>query len=345
MSSVSGYSGVYAVDWAQTAPGEEWGLDPKLMSIGMSWRWEGEARRLDAATETLLLDRSSTRADPRRRARRRMRRLALAEMPWRAEDPDAFDPLPGNSMTLTDGARLYHARLICRGGRRLAVFEPLMPPQGRELWVAALNLEPNAERRPVGVICFLPGTLIDTPGGPRAVETLEPGDRIDTRDSGPQPLVWRGETHLSGAELYLHPSLRPLRIRAGALDGGGPDVDLLVSPGHRLLLPAPAALTDERELLVAAGDLEDGRTVRRDFSLTSVRYVHLMLERHEILTANGLPCESFHPGMADATVLAWHARSLEKAAPGLMADPVRFGPPARRCLDRGEAAILRHALA
>jgi hypothetical protein len=345
MSSVSGFSGVYAVDWAQTAPGDEWGLDPSLMSVGMTWRWEGMARRLDAGVETLLLDKSADRADPRRRARHRLRRLALADMPLHGFDDEDSNPLPGETMTLTDGARLYHARLVRRISGLLAVFEPILPPAGRELWIAALTLLQPEARRPVGVICFLPGTRIATPDGPRAVETLEPGDRIETRDNGAQPLVWRGETHLSGAELYLHPALRPLRVQAAALGDARPDADLLVSPGHRLLLPAPGAVSGDREVLVAAEDLEDGRMVRRDFTLSSVRYVHLMLEGHEIITANGQPCESFHPGMADARVLAWHARSLEKAVPGLLADPARFGPPARRCLDRGEAAILRHAMA
>lgn len=343
MSSVSGFNGVYAVDWAQTAPGEEWGLAPDLLAIGMSWRWQGEARRLDAGVAALWLDRPSDRADPRARARRRIERLALAAMPAEAADGGNDAALAPDSLVLTDGARLYPARIVQQGTRRLAVFHPLLPPADRELWIAALNLAPPASRRG-GVICFLPGIRIATPEGPRAVETLQPGERIDTRDNGAQPLVWRGETRLSGAELYLHPHLRPLRIAAGALPGGRPDADLLVSPGHRLLMEARAELGDA-EVLVSAADLEDGRGVRRDFALSSVRYVHLMLERHEILTANGQPCESFHPGLAEESVLKWHARTLEKAAPGLVGAPGRYGPTARRCLDRGEAAILRFATA
>ncbi|HPD92669.1 MAG: Hint domain-containing protein [Rhodobacter sp.] len=338
MSSVSGFSGVYAVEWAQTAPGEEWGLPPDLMAVGMSWRWRGTARRLDAGIATLWLDSPADRDDPRRRARDRMRRLALAAMPQAqsAPEPDT----PADSMLLTDGRRIYPARIVRQGARLLAVFHPLLPPPDRELWVAGLSLV-DATRAPrrAGVICFLPGTAIATPHGARAIETLAPGDRVLTRDNGPQPVVWRGETRLSGAELFLHPHLRPLRIRADALARGRPEGDLLISPGHRLLLRAPALL-GEAEVLVAAEDLEDGRAIRRDFGIDSVRYIHLMLERHEIITANGQPCESFHPGMADPRVLAWHARSLERVAPGLASDPGRFGDPARRCLTRGEAGIL-----
>ena len=343
MSSVSGFSGVYAVEWAQTAPGEEWGLPPDLLAVGMSWRWRGVAQRLDAGVAALWLDRPADREDPRRRARRRMQRLSLAAMPEGAGE-DLQDEAPGGgSLVLTDGARLYPARIVERHGRRLAVFHPLLPAPDTELWIAALNLAPSLSRRG-GVICFLPGTLIATPEGPRAVEALEPGETVLTRDNGAQPVAWRGETRLSGAELYLHPHLRPLRIAAGALPGGRPDSDLLVSPAHRLLMPAPEGL-GAGEVLVAAAHLEDGRGIRRDFALPAVRYIHLMLERHEILTANGQACESFHPGMADPAVLKWHARSLEKAAPGLVGDPARFGETARRCLTRGEAAILRFATA
>jgi len=350
MSSVSGFSGVYAVDWVQTAPGEEWGLAPELMTVGMTWRWAGQARRLDAQVDMLRLDSPVGRPDPRSRARRRLRRLALAAMP--EGDRLAGDPAgalaergpTGEGMVLTDGQRLYQARVVRLGSRILAVFDPLLPPPNRDLWVAALTIDPPAQPRRAGVICFLPGTQIATPDGPRLVESLMPGDRVDTRDNGAQPLVWRGETRLSGAELYLHPGLRPIRVRAGALGPGRPEPDLLVSPGHRLLLGVAAGLSDERELLVSAADLEDGGRIRRDFTLSSVRYIHLMFEGHEIITANGLPCESFHPAMADPQVLSWHARSLEKAAPGLVAHPERMGAPARRCLDRGEAAILRPAL-
>ena len=38
------------------------------------------------------------------------------------------------------------------------------------------------------VVCFAEGTLIDTKDGPRAIETLEDGDMIETRDGGLQPL-------------------------------------------------------------------------------------------------------------------------------------------------------------
>lgn len=354
MSRTPGFRGVYAVAWSQIELGGERALPPECMALGMTWSWRGRARRLDADLETLWLDRPLQPADPRGRARSRMMRLALspAQPPGAAALPDehaAETALTPDSFALTDGERLYPARLLRRPGRVLAVFDPLMPPAGRPLWVCALDLAPQPARAQsgaqTGVICFLPGTRIATPGGTCPVEQLSPGARVLTRDNGPQPVIWCGATQLSGAELYLHPHLRPIRIRAGALGCGQPDADLLVSPGHRLLLRRAEALFGTPEVLAAAADLEDGHAIRRDFAPAAVSYVHLMLPRHEIITANGTACESFHPGLADPGVLKRHASGLERAAPGVAGDPARFGPPARRCLSRAETRILLHATA
>ncbi len=40
------------------------------------------------------------------------------------------------------------------------------------------------------IVCFAAGTLIDTPEGARAVETLTPGDLVMTLDHGAQPIRW-----------------------------------------------------------------------------------------------------------------------------------------------------------
>lgn len=372
MGRKPGFRGVYAVEWCQTAADDVRALPLAELSIGMSWCWQGHAQRLDPGAQSLWLENPLSRDNPRGRARSRMRRLALAPQqaaqpePAPATSPDTLladaclDTPPANSLVLTDGHRLYPARILCDGApgfgpeRALLVFDPLLPPPGETLWISALDLHPAAPRRPAGVICFTPGTLIETADGACRVEDLQPGDLLVTRDNGLQPLLWRGETHLSGAELYLHPDLRPIRIKAGALGAlwrhaqcarAAPGRDLLVSPGHRILLPAPGGIFGADETLVRARDLLDGRQIRRDFSQGSVEYIHLMLARHEIILAEGLPCESFHPGLAGAEVLKWHARALERSLPGLVANPQRYGPPARPCLEAGQAALLRHALA
>lgn len=366
MSRVTGFRGVFVVNWSQVVLGDEPGLAPEEMTTGMTWRWHGEATKLDPGPVALWLESAQPARENRTAARRRAGRLSgLADA--RAERGPGVAPaeaealalwpssdMPHDSFSLTDGCRVYHARLIrsagpgtgaAEGGKVLAAFSPFLPPEGRELWVCAWQPPPARSVRRGGVICFLPGTRIETPRGPRPIETLVPGDRVQTRDNGVQPVMWRGETQLSGAELFLYPHLRPVRMSACAFEDGSPATDLVVSPGHRVLLHDAQALFNTPEVLVAAADLENGRTVRRDFTLASVTYVHLMFPGHQIITANGVACESFHPALAEPAVLNWHARSIERACPGLLADPRRLGPEARRCLSTPEAQILRHARA
>ena len=89
---------------------------------------------------------------------------------------------------------------------------------------------PNAGTVP----CCAPGTLIDTPDGPRAVETLQPGDRVATLDNGPQEIRWvrSSDQPLEAAEK----DAKPVLIAASALGGKLPAQDLIVSPQHRILV-------------------------------------------------------------------------------------------------------------
>lgn len=358
--------GLYAIEWAQTEAGDEPGLSPDQLMVGMEWRWHGDATRLDGGAPTLWLDRPLMRETlPRLRARRRVARVfgrqvqhteVLADPSQEGTFapavmvPPAFPgagPQPPGTLTLTDGHDVYQARLVHgsfgQSEQPVLVFDPLLPPPGKALWIIALNTRPRP--RPAGeVLCFLPGTLIATPEGPQPVETLRQGARVLTADNGAQPVVWRGETRLSAAELLQHPEWRPLRLRAGGLSGLTLARDLLLSPGHRVLLPAPGCLFTEREVLARAVDLEDGRLVSRDDTLHRVHYIHLMFERHQIVWANGQRCESFHPALTAPEVLRWHARTLERAHPGITRMPERLGAPARRCLTPFEARLIRHGL-
>ena len=65
--------------------------------------------------------------------------------------------------------------------------------------------------------CFTTGTRIATPSGPRAIETLERGDLVMTRDHGPQAIRWIGRRTFSADLLAHDPTLQPILIRQGAL--------------------------------------------------------------------------------------------------------------------------------
>lgn len=196
-----------------------------------------------------------------------------------------------------------------------------------------------------GVICFTPGTTIATPQGPRKIEDLREGDYVQTRDNGAQEVQWIGSRRMTGARLFAMPKLRPIRIRAGALGVERPDEELLVSPDHRMLVRGAAAraLFNANEVLVAARDLVNGSNVVVDHALREVTYVHLLLPGHEILWANGVESESFHPASASMASLAEEDRArLFEKLPELEFNPHDYGPYARRNLSASEAAILMH---
>lgn len=193
--------------------------------------------------------------------------------------------------------------------------------------------------------CFTPGTLIDTPTGPRPVETLRPGDLVRTLDRGARPLRLVLETALAPARLAADPGARPLRIPAGALGAGLPARDLVVSPQHRMLMSGSRCelMFGEAEVLVAARHLPCAAPLGPGAWLAAggVRYLHLLFDRHEIIFAEGAPTESFLPGdtvLAGAPALAERIAALGALAPVAPARPILrgweaaalFGGPARR---------------
>ncbi|MBO9400838.1 Hint domain-containing protein [Shimia sp. R9_3] len=146
--------------------------------------------------------------------------------------------------------------------------------------------------------CFTTGTKIVVKGGEKAVEALEVGDEVLTRDNGFQKVRWLGQVSFSGADLKSHPQFRPIRIRRDAFGPGMPHRDMLVSPQHRVLLLGWRAelWCGEREVLAAATHLVNDRTVTVAHDVPAVTYVHVQFDQHEIITSDGLATESFNPG-------------------------------------------------
>jgi len=198
------------------------------------------------------------------------------------------------------------------------------------------------------VICFTPGTRIETPDGPRLVEQLREGDYVQTKDNGTEPILWVGSRRMTGARLFAMPHLRPVRIRSGALGVERPDEELLVSPSHRMLIKGDVAqaLYNTPEVLVQAKDLVNGRNIAVDLAVREVTYVHLLLPRHQVVWANGVETESFHPASASLVSLDETDRKrLLELNPMLEFEPQSYGGFARRNLSTSEAAILKHEAA
>jgi hypothetical protein len=348
-STMAGQEGSYLIAWSQTCI--EGLRSPPLASLetGASWSWSGHAVALARPTGECVDDSPDVF---RRRAVRAVRQL-LGDVlaPVRPVNGCGFGEVAlDREFVVTCGRETYRVSLLhlSEAARPLLLFLGRQPPRDRLLRVVdglyadARPLTPSHE--PAGIICFTPGTLLSTPAGPRPVEALQEGDLLDTLDGGAQEILWIGRRRLTGAQMHAMPQLRPVRIRAGAFGLDVPVEDLLVSPRHRLLVRGPIAeaLFGTPEVLVAAEDLVNDRSVTRDHSVREVSYIHLLLPRHHILRANGLETESFHPASTDLRTIdpAQFAR-LASIVPDVERNPRGYGEPVRRELSKSDARALR----
>ena len=184
------------------------------------------------------------------------------------------------------------------------------------------------------IICFTDGTQIETPYGPRAIESLRIGDLVLTRDHGPQPLRWIGSKTVTGLG-----ALAPVEFAPGSIGNRGL---LRVSPQHRMLVEdyrAPLYFGDE-EVIAAADFLVNGTTVlRRD--VPEVTYFHLLFDDHQLISASGVWSESFHPGGYGISGLSDRSReALFDLRPDLRSNPDGYGSAARMSVRRHEAMLL-----
>ncbi|WP_019953607.1 Hint domain-containing protein [Yoonia vestfoldensis] len=148
------------------------------------------------------------------------------------------------------------------------------------------------------VICFCAGTLIATDKGPHPVETLAVGDLVETLDSGLQPIRWIGRSDISLAATLLHRNVLPVCIAAGAMGSGLPRRDLWLSPQHRVLVRSRivARMTGKPEALVAVKQLCATPGISQTTQPRDVSYLHLRLDRHEMVRAEGLWAETLLAG-------------------------------------------------
>ncbi|WP_047997144.1 Hint domain-containing protein [Puniceibacterium sp. IMCC21224] len=138
----------------------------------------------------------------------------------------------------------------------------------------------------VACVSFTRGTMITlASGAQRPVEDLTIGDRVLTRDDGPQAIRWIGHTTSRAVGAFA-----PIRIRAGTLNNLN---DLLVSPDHRLFIyqRRDRLGAGRSELLVKARHLINGDSVTR-VSGGFVDYFQMLFDHHQIIYAEGIAAES-----------------------------------------------------
>lgn len=182
--------------------------------------------------------------------------------------------------------------------------------------------------------CFASGTHIATPEGNVAVESLKVGDMVFTASGEARAIRWIGRSRVQ-CQRHSRPwEVMPIRIQAHAFGSNLPVRDLIVSPGHAIYVDG---------VLIPAGCLINGATVVQE-TVETINYHHVELDSHDILLAEGLPCESYlddgnrHAFNNAGEHVALHGRldpqSWENAyAPCVMAGP-QVVEVRQRLLDR-----------
>ena len=149
----------------------------------------------------------------------------------------------------------------------------------------------------VSVACFAAGTRILTAAGNVRVEELTVGDCVSTAAGPLARIIWLG---------HQRTKVPPVRVCAGALGDCLPIRDLFLSPDHAVFLYG---------VLVPVRHLINGCTVVQEW-VAEVTYYHVELATHDVILAEGLPCESyldtgnraaFEDGEADVTQPRWRS--------------------------------------
>ena len=134
-------------------------------------------------------------------------------------------------------------------------------------------------------VCFGAGTMIATPEGEKAVETLEIGDMILTDDGKTVPVKWLGRQTVM--PIFAGERARPVRVSAGALGNGLPHTELVLTADHALIIDG---------LAINAGALVNGTTITQDaFDSLPERttFYHVETEGHMVILANGSAAETY----------------------------------------------------
>jgi hypothetical protein len=135
--------------------------------------------------------------------------------------------------------------------------------------------------------CFLRGTRISTLAGERRVEDLSIGDLVPTVFGGARPIEWIGRFRRTRRDLSKPwvKAARPVWIARSALAPGIPSADLFVTQGHALLIDG---------LLIPAGSLVNDATISLYAAdeHRELEFFHVKLEGHDVIYAEGAPCES-----------------------------------------------------
>jgi Hint domain len=135
--------------------------------------------------------------------------------------------------------------------------------------------------------CFLRGTTIRTADGDRKIEDLAIGDPLPTVFGGIRPIQWIGRYRFEKSDptkAWIKDVL-PVRIARSALGPDVPCADLFVTKAHSLLI---------NDVLVPVCNLINDRTIAvyDADALDKLEFFHIKLEAHDVIYAEGAPCDT-----------------------------------------------------
>ncbi len=187
---------------------------------------------------------------------------------------------PGDSVTITGGvaATGTFVGYVAISGPAAGDY-PVVQTGGAYYVLGTTAYIPNVTFTAGTVACFAQGTRLLTGVGDVAVEDLAVGDLLVTRSGALRPIRWIGHRHM------VEPGIdhRPIRVRADSFGPGVPAQDVRLSPDHAVFADG---------ILIPVRALVNGQSVVRE-TVDEVTYFHVQLDEHDVVFANGLPCESY----------------------------------------------------
>jgi hypothetical protein len=131
--------------------------------------------------------------------------------------------------------------------------------------------------------CFLAGTQLATSLGSMSVEDLVVSDTVYVKDRTLASVTWIGHRTINCRRHPRPEDVWPVRIAAGAFGDELPIRDLLLSPDHAVYVD---------DVLIPIKHLINGTTIVQE-EVDEVTYYHVELDHHDVILAEGLPCESY----------------------------------------------------
>ncbi|MGO2959630.1 MAG: Hint domain-containing protein [Acetobacter sp.] len=191
------------------------------------------------------------------------------------------------------------------------------------------------------LVCFLPGSMINTPTGGVAIEDIRIGDSVITFDWRTNKNVvakvkWAGKAHATvRRSLPDDEAGWPVRILKDAVADGVPYKDMLITAEHCLFF-------DGKFLPVRM--LVNGRSIYYDKSISVYDYYHIETAEHAVIMADGMLTESYldtgnrQAFRQEGSVAAFGTkrRTWDDAAAELCVDRAMVEPVFNRLVQRAE---------